>query len=726
MQSIEYKGNYIAGEFIKPQRSEGERQIYSPGDLDDLVFDFSFDYTQIDDACSAAKEAFLPWARLDLSERIEYLNKLKTVYENNTDLIAETISRETGKPLWEAQGEAKAMVGKITITVNHSVDLIKTQTIKEAIPSVDGKIWFKPRGVMAVLGPFNFPGHLPNGHIVPALMTGNTIVFKPSEKTSAMGQLFADLIHQAGFPKGVFNVVHGDGEVGKRLAKHAAVDGVLFTGSYDVGLKIKKDTINDYWKILALEMGGKNSTIVWDDADLEKAVYETLIGAFLTSGQRCSCTSRIVLNKKISDKFIKLFHEKAKKLSIGHWKDNPFMGPLISKQSFDAYLKFQDIANREGAESLMRGKELGCSKKGYYVTPSINLIKSFDSNSVYQNTEIFGPGKEMLNVANKLVKLALKKSRLNHSWLTTSGSMANENALKMCRQKTDGARKIIAMQAAFAGRTTMMAEVTDNPTMRVGLPRYDEILRVPFYDANNPDSTKETLEILKEHLKNHKGDICAFMFEPMQGEGGYTVAPREFFIPLFEEVKKAGIPIWADEIQTFCRTGEFFAFETLDFGDYIDICTVAKTLQAAATLYTDDLNPKPGLIAGTFAGSTAALSAGYEVLNVLESENYMGPDGKISKIHNEFVAMLNNLNETTCKGQLQDAGGLGLMVGVTPLDGSREKMIELVQVLYKNGLMCFGCGKGPFRVRFLIPAVMTSEDIQVTKQILEKSIQEII
>lgn len=335
------------------------------------------------------------------------------------------------------------------------------------------------------------------------------------------------------------------------------------------------------------------------------------------------------------------------------------------------------------------------------------------------------PGDEMIRVSEKLVEIATRKSRLKHCWLTTSGSMANENALKMCRQKTGAARMVIAMRAAFAGRTTMMAEVTDNPSMREGLPEYNEILRVPFYDKNNPSSTEEATKILKEHIEKHKGNIAGFIFEPIQGEGGYNVAPREFFVPLLELCRDNGIPVWADEIQTFCRTGEFFAFDKLELSEYIDICTVAKTLQAAATLYTEELNPKPGLIAGTFAGSSAALSAGRKILDILDNEDYMGPKGKVESIHKEFVGMLNELNEGSCKGLLQDAGGMGLMVAVTPLDGTRESMIKVLKTLYKNGIISFGCGRGPFRVRFLIPAVMTSDDIQVAKKVIEKSILEL-
>ncbi len=334
------------------------------------------------------------------------------------------------------------------------------------------------------------------------------------------------------------------------------------------------------------------------------------------------------------------------------------------------------------------------------------------------------PNKEYLSILEKLVEIGKRNSKLNSAWLSPSGSMANENALKACRQKTDGARMIISMDNAFAGRTTMMAEVTDNDNYRQGLPRYNEVLRIPFYDSKNPNSINETVNIFKDHVEKHRGNICCFTFEPMQGEGGYNVAPKEYFLPLLEICKKEGIPVWADEVQTFCRTGNFFAYETLGIGDYIDVVSVAKTLQNGATLFTEEFTPKPGLISGTFSGSTSSLAAGLKVLEILD-KGYMGENGKISKIHQDFVGMLNDLNETTCKGLLSDAGGLGLMVAVTPFDGSKEKMMAMLKKLYEHGLLTFGCGRGPFRLRFLLPAVLEEKDILAAKKIIEKSILEL-
>jgi len=179
------------------------------------------------------------------------------------------------------------------------------------------------------------------------------------------------------------------------------VQGVLFTGSYDVGLRIKQDTISQYWKTLALEMGGKNTSVIWKDAPLDKAVYESLMGGFLSAGQRCSCTSIIFVHEDIYDTFLNKFYEAAKKIKIGHWaKDGYFMGPLISEESVEKYITFQQIALREGAECIMRGKKLELEHQGNYVSPSIYAMSEYKSDSVYLTQEIFGPNVAVIKVNN--------------------------------------------------------------------------------------------------------------------------------------------------------------------------------------------------------------------------------------------------------------------------------------------------------------------------------------
>lgn len=334
------------------------------------------------------------------------------------------------------------------------------------------------------------------------------------------------------------------------------------------------------------------------------------------------------------------------------------------------------------------------------------------------------PNQEYRLVLEKLVEIASRKSAIKYAWLTTCGAMAGENALKIVRQKTK-APKVIAMQNAFAGRSMMMAEITDNPAFKQGLPDYNEVLRIPFFDPYAPEeSSKKALDLFKDHVQKNKGQISCFCFEPMQGEGGFNVAPRDYFLPMLELCKNEKIPVWFDEVQTFCRTGEFFAFQKMDLGEYVDVVTVAKSLQGAATLYTEEMNPQPGLISGTFAGSTVALNTGRRILDFLDTDEFMGPKGKIQSIHTKFVQMLNELNDTTCKGLLRDAGGMGLMISVIPLDGSNESATKVAKALYNNGIIGFTCGRGPYKLRFLLPAILEDQHIAEAKAIFEKTILE--
>lgn len=390
-KAVSFLGDFINGHFMANDKADGQFKDISPADLTDQIMTVAYKLDHVEQAINAAKKAYLPWARLSLDERKKYIFRLKELFIAHEADMAQAIARDTGKALWDATTEAKALSAKIDVTINESLKLVQEEHIPNALPHVEGVIRFKSRGVMTVIGPFNFPAHLPNGHIIPALITGNTVVYKPSEQTPYVGQLYSQIFEKAQFPAGVYNMIHGEAETGRKLIAHESVDGVLFTGSYEVGLKIKQETLNHYWKILALEMGGKNATVIWDDAEMDKAVYETIVGAYMSTGQRCSGTSRVILHDKIADEFTERFYKTAKKLTIGHWSKNPFMGPLINGSAVEKYIRFQEMANRENCENVMRGKALELDFKGHYVTPSIHLVKTFDKNSLYQKAEIFGP-----------------------------------------------------------------------------------------------------------------------------------------------------------------------------------------------------------------------------------------------------------------------------------------------------------------------------------------------
>ncbi len=330
------------------------------------------------------------------------------------------------------------------------------------------------------------------------------------------------------------------------------------------------------------------------------------------------------------------------------------------------------------------------------------------------------PNNEYWKLSEKLVQLAGRKSRMKHVWFSTCGTMANENALKLARQKNSPAKMIFAMKNAFAGRSTMMAEVTDNPAYKQGLPEYNEVLRIPNHDKRDIHSSENALRTMKEYYAKHEKNVATFVFEPMLGEGGFQPVPREFYVPMLDFCKEHNIAVWADEVQTFARTGEFFAFETMDIGQYVDIVTIAKTVQLGATFYTENYNPKPGLIAGTFSGGSSALAAGLEILNILE-EGFLGPNGRILEIHKRFIDGINVLNSTTCKDLLSDAGGMGLMIAFTPFEGKKEKTEAFIKKLFNNGLIAFSCGKDPVRIRFLVPAIISDQEIDLALSILEKT-----
>ncbi len=329
---------------------------------------------------------------------------------------------------------------------------------------------------------------------------------------------------------------------------------------------------------------------------------------------------------------------------------------------------------------------------------------------------------ELLAFQKKIFDIGNRKACFQGCWITTSGSMANENALKICQQKTKFST-ILTMKNAFAGRTIAMLGVTENPALKQGLLQTNKTLKIPFFDPKNPQSTEESLSKLKTFISQNK--ICCFLFEPLQGEGGILTAPKEFFLPLLEFCRTKKVPIWCDEIQTFARTGEFFSFEKLGIENYIDVCTISKAAQNGVTFWSSEMAPKGGILGGTFAGSSVSLSVGRAILEYLDKGGFMGKGGKIEALHKEFRTALEDLRDHSCKGLISDISGQGVIMAFTPFDGSTEKRNLLVKTLHKKGLLCLGCGLQTARVRFLIPVTTTSYELQMAKSIIESALKEI-
>jgi acetylornithine/N-succinyldiaminopimelate aminotransferase len=352
------------------------------------------------------------------------------------------------------------------------------------------------------------------------------------------------------------------------------------------------------------------------------------------------------------------------------------------------------------------------------------LIDGLSSDIMQGNLE---PGFEAKELLHAILSRVGQGSRLKHGWLTTCGTMANENALKIIRQKKAPATKILAFRDCFAGRSTAMQEITDNPGYRQGQPVYGECYYLPFYDPKKglDASIQATLGEMKDHLARFPGKFAAIMMEPVQGEGGFNFAPREWYTRVFDEAKKAGLAIWLDEIQTFGRTGELFAYQTLGLSEYPDVVTIAKMLQAGALLFTEEYNPKPGLVAGTFSGSSTALRAGRRSLEILDKEGYLGKDGKINRMSERFAQNIKKLSEGQCKGMIADYRNIGGMIALQPLSGALDDVKAVLLKLFDLGVVAFYCGHGPYLIRMLPPlGAMSESDVDQVCELIGRAIVE--
>ncbi len=342
----------------------------------------------VDLAVASARAAGALWRAAGDESRREALHALAEVFVAAEDRIARLITLESGKTLAESRLEAKALCEKIKITLEPSSTARVRGFEFEVTPTRRGVCDFRPYGVMAVMGPFNFPAHLPNGHIVPALLAGNTVVFKPSERTPAVGQLLAECADRANIPPGVFNVIAGGPLLAARLCGHSDVDGILFTGSWPTGRRILEANLDRPGRIIALEMGGSNAAIVCADAHLKQAVIECVRSAFATAGQRCTCTRRIIVDASIASAFISLFAKVASTLVIGSGDSSEpvFMGPLISSDARDAVINFQARRARAGAKVILHAQPL--ERAGWFLTPGILQVDRFELG---HDEEVFGP-----------------------------------------------------------------------------------------------------------------------------------------------------------------------------------------------------------------------------------------------------------------------------------------------------------------------------------------------
>ena len=343
---------------------------------------------------SLANGAFGEWAARPLAVRVEALRRFTNVVRGRYESFAETIARETGKPLWEAYTEADSVIAKVEISID-AYNARTSQRRLEGEMAVRQSLRHKPHGVMAVLGPYNFPAHLPNGHIAPALIAGNAVVFKPSEKTPASGAMLVDMYHEAGIPEGAIRLVIGGPAAGKALAGHAGIDGLLFTGSARTGIALNRQFADNPGKLLALEMGGNNPIVVWDAPDPYAAAVLVVQSAFLSSGQRCTAARRLIVRDGDHEPLLSALKKIIERLIIDEplAKPAPFMGPVIDNDVADGLQESFLALLMKGGKPLTQMERLFADKP--FLTPGVIDVTDVADRP---DIELFGPLLQVIRV----------------------------------------------------------------------------------------------------------------------------------------------------------------------------------------------------------------------------------------------------------------------------------------------------------------------------------------
>ena len=376
---------YIAGAWLAGQGEAFES--LNPVTQQMLWAGQSASAEQVDQAVLAARQAFPAWAKRTLDERINVLEAFAASLKNHADELAHCIGEETGKPLWESATEVTSMVNKVAI----SIQSYRERTGEKSSPLGDATavLRHKPHGVVAVFGPYNFPGHLPNGHIVPALLAGNAVLFKPSELTPKVAELTVKCWIEAGLPAGVLNLLQGGRETGIALAANQGIDGLFFTGSSRTGNTLHQQFAGRPDKILALEMGGNNPLVVDQVADVEAAVYTVIQSAFISAGQRCTCARRLLVPEGAwGDAFLERLVQVTRTIEVGAFDQQPppFMGSVISLHAADALLAAQEQLLANGALALLEMTQPQTTAA--LLTPGIIDVTEV-SDSL--DEELFGP-----------------------------------------------------------------------------------------------------------------------------------------------------------------------------------------------------------------------------------------------------------------------------------------------------------------------------------------------
>jgi succinylglutamic semialdehyde dehydrogenase len=351
-------------------------------------------HTKIDLMIATARAAFEQWANTTLEQRIAFLKRFQNIIENKSEAFALLIAQESGKLLWEAKNEVTGVINKVNISIE-AYQVRCPETIKDSA-GIRTATRHRPHGVMSVFGPFNFPAHLPNGHIVPALLAGNTVVFKPSELTPLVGEFMVECWKEAGIPDGVINLVQGGPDIGIYLSQHPGIDGLLFTGSWNTGKLLLEFYAKHPEKILALELGGNNPLVIHDICDPLAAAYVTLLSAYSTAGQRCTCARRVIVTPG-NERYLETLIALTKDLRVGFYdeKPEPFMGPVINEKAADKLLAAQKNLISLGAKPLIEMKSIKAGTP--LLSPGLLDVTGIAN---LPDEEYFGPLLQLIHVSD--------------------------------------------------------------------------------------------------------------------------------------------------------------------------------------------------------------------------------------------------------------------------------------------------------------------------------------
>ena len=343
---------------------------------------------------AAAREAWQGWAAHSVAFRIEALRRYANVVRKREQEFAELISHETGKPFWEARTEVAAVVNKVEISIDAYAERTPQRKLEAALGNRVA-VRHKPHGVLAVLGPYNFPAHLPNGHIVPALIAGNSVVFKPSEKTPATGAMLVECLHQAGIPEGAVRLLIGGPEQGKALASEPGIDGLLFTGSARAGMSLHRQFSEMPHKMLALELGGNNPIVVWNARDIEAAALIVVQSAYLSAGQRCTAARRLIVEEGKETELLEAIQFLIDRIIVDEpFADpQPYMGPVIDTAAADHVQEQWLGLMMKGGKPLRRLDRP--FEERPYLTPALIDVTSVKDRP---DEEIFGPVLQLIRV----------------------------------------------------------------------------------------------------------------------------------------------------------------------------------------------------------------------------------------------------------------------------------------------------------------------------------------